>query len=329
MASEGDTPLTFDWEGTPAPDPAAPQPTGERPRRRVAPRFLALAVAAAVVGGALAVALSSGGSSTGQGGPVALAAAVTNREPGFKFEMTISANAGGQNADVDASGSINTGPPPSVTMNASVGGESVNERIVGSDLYIQSPLAAGKWLHTALPPSITGDGAAGSSTQLTSADPEQTLDFLRAAGTVTDVGSDTIGGVATTHYPAVIELSRYASALPAAQQATAAQGISSFEQATGLTTLPMDVWIDASNLVRQIQFSLSISGQGSIAFTMSFSDYGPQPAVSAPPASDVIEAPAAQTPSAPAQTPSTPPVSTPPASAPSSGSGSAAPQPAD
>jgi hypothetical protein len=286
--------------------------------------LLAAAIGAAIVGGALAVALSSGAGSpaAGQGGPVALAAAVTNREPGFKFNMTASASVGGQTVAFEASGSVNTGPPPSASMDATVGGQSVSERIVGSELYIQSSLTGDKWLRTSLPSALGAAGSATNSTQLTSADPSQTLDYLRATGTVTDVGSDTVGGVATTHYHADVDLSRYASMLPASQQAAAEQSVQSYQQVTGSSTLPIDVWIDASNLVRQIQFDLTVAGQGSVSFAMTFSDYGPQPAVSAPPAGDVVDAPAAQTPSAPVQTPSSPPASTPSYS-------SASQQPAD
>jgi len=319
MAPEPDPQLPFDWEGTPAPDPAMALQPIARPSRRVTPRLAALAVAAALVGGALAVALSGGGGG-GQGGPVALAASVTNREPGFKFDLTVSATVSGQTTSVQASGAFNTGPPLSGSMDATVGATTVSELIVGSDVYVQTAQSDGKWLHSTLPGALgAASASSGGATELTSADPGQTLQYLRAAGTVTDLGPATIGGVATTHYHADIDLSRYASTLPASQQAAAAQDIQSYQQLTGSSTLPMDVWIDGSNLVRQIQFDFSFSSGASAAFTMNFSDYGPQPTVSAPAAADVINA--TPTPSAPAQTP-TP--SSPPASSSSPGSSSQA-----
>jgi hypothetical protein len=334
MASEADPQLPFDWEGTPAPDPAAAPPElTEGPPRRVAPRLAALAFAAAVAGGALAVALSSGGGA-GQGGPVALAASVTNNEPGFKFDLTVSATDSGQTTSVEASGAFNTGPPLSGSMDATVGGTAISELIVGGDLYVQSALSGGKWLEAPLPSTLGAAGSSGGSTELTSADPSQTLQYLRASGTVTNLGQATIGGVATTHYHDAIDLSHYASTLPASQQAAAQQDVAAYEQATGTTTLPIDVWIDGSNLVRQIQFDISTTSGASAAFTMNVYDYGPQSAVSAPPAGEVISA--VQTPSTPAQTPSTPvqtpstpaqTPSSPPAGTPSHGSGNS--QPAD
>jgi hypothetical protein len=319
MAPEADSQLPFDWEGSPVVDPAmAPAPIA-RPSRRVTPRLAALAVAAVLVGGAVAVALSSGGGGGAQGGPVALAASVTNREPGFKFEMTVSVTASAQSTSFQASGAFSTGPPLSGSLDATVGSTTVSERIVGSDVYVQTALSGGKWLHSTLPGALGAASSSGGSTELTSADPGQTLQYLRAAGPLTDLGPATIAGVATTHYHVDIDLSRYASLLPASQQAAAAQSLQTYQQLTGSSTLPMDVWIDSSNLVRQVQFNFALTGGTSAAFTMNYTDYGPQPAVSAPPAADVIEA----TPPAPAPTPSTPPITTPsspPASTPSSGS---------
>jgi hypothetical protein len=320
MASEADPQLPFDWEGTPAPDPAsAPPEPIEGPPRRITPRLVALALTAAVAGGALAVALSSGGGA-GQGGPVALAASVTNSEPGFKFDLTVSATDSGQTTSVEASGAFNTGPPLSGSIDATAGGTAISELIVGGDLYVQTALSGGKWLESPLPSTLGAAGSSGGSTQLASADPSQTLQYLRAAGTVTNLGQATVGGVVTTHYHDAIDLSHYASTLPASQQAAAQQAVVAYQQATGSTTLPIDVWIDGSNLVRQIQFDISTTSGASAAFTMNVYDYGPQPAVSPPPAGEVIGA--AQTPSTPAQTPSSPPAGTP-----SAGSGTS--QPAD
>jgi len=316
MAPEADPHLPFNWEGSPAPDPASATPAPRRSSRRVAPRLVALALGAAVLGGALAVALSGGdGAGGGGGGPIALAASVTNGEPGFKFDLTVSATVSGQTSSVAASGAFDAGPPLSGSMDATVGGTTVNELIVGSDVYVQTAMTGGKWLETALPGAVGAANSTTGSAELTSADPGQTLQYLRAAGSVTDDGPATIGGIATTHFHADIDLSRYVSTLPASKQAAAQQDIQSYEQATGSSTLPMDVWIDGSNLVRQIQFDLSISGGSSVAFSMNFSDYGPQPAVSPPPAADVIDVP--QTPST---STSTPTPTTPPVGSPSSGS---------
>jgi hypothetical protein len=311
----------FDWEGTPAPDPATAPAALVAPSRRVGPRLLFGAAGAVAIVAVAVIALSGGGGSGpgGSGGssPVTLAADATTREPGFKFNMTIGVSAAGQNLSFTGTGAIDTGPPQSGSFSMNVDGVTVNERIVGSSVYIQSPTSPGSWEQVNLSglQGLSGDGASASSPQLDSADPSATLNYLRASGTVTNEGSDTIDGVATTRYHALVDLSTLAASLPASQQAAAQQSVQQYEAATGSTTLPIDVWIDGSNLVRQIDFDMNVntaSGQASVTYSMGFYDYGPQAAVSAPPANEITTVPTPQqtTPASPASpstsTPATP-----------------------
>ena len=307
VALEDDPQHPFDWEGTPAGDPAmAPAPVVAE-SRRLGPRLLVgggLAAAALVV--VLMVVLGAGGGASTQNSPVVLASDVTAHAPGYKFSLTVNVNTGGQNVGLAGSGAINNGPPLSGTATMTVAGATVNERIVGSDVYVQTPSMGEAWGRISLS-GLPGFADASSSSQYTSTDPAAMLAYLRASGTVTDEGPQTLSGVATTHYHAVVDLARYAASLPAPQQA----GVQSYEQLTGSSTFPIDVWIDGSNLVRQIDLDLSLdvqSVQASVTYAMSFYDYGPQAAVSAPPASQVTDLPGptgASTPSQPAQTPGT------------------------
>jgi len=298
MAPENDAQDSFDWEGTPAPDPAsAPQPAPAR-ARGVGPRLLLGGLAGAALVAALVVVLAAGGGT--QNSRVVLASDATTRAPGYRFALTVDVNTAGHDVNLTGSGAINNGPPLSGTSTMSVGGVSVDERIVGSDVYVQTPSMGEKWGLISVS-DLPGFADTSSSSQYTSTDPAAMLAYLRASGTVTDEGPETLGGVATTHYHAVVDLARYAASLPQAAQA----GLQSYEQLTGSSSFPIDVWIDGSNLVRQIDFDLSLdvqSVQVSVTYAMSFSDYGPQAAVSAPPAGQVIELPGqtpAQTPTAP------------------------------
>ena len=61
---------------------------------------------------------------------------------------------------------------------------------------------------------------------------------------------------------------------------------------TGQSTLPADVWIDDNGLVRRIALDLNVrSSAGTVAATVSMDlyDYGRQPAVTVPPASQVTD----------------------------------------
>lgn len=306
MAPEADPQHTFDWEGTPPGDYQASAPEPEvAPARSARPRLLlgGLGVAALVAAAVVVLAGGGGGAASTHNSPVVLAADTTTQQPGYKYEITVSVAAAGQNVSLSGSGEIDTGPPVSGSMTATVGGVSLNERIVAPYAYVQSSDLGNTWERI----DLAGlSGLDSSSPQLGSTDPAALLAYLRASGSVTDEGPQTLNGVATTHYHGVINLDGYAATVPAAQRAAAAQAIAAYEQASGSSTLPVDVWIDDTNLVRQLDMDLSVAsaaGNVSVSFSMSFYDYGPQAAVTAPPASQVADLPApagASAPSAPA-----------------------------
>ena len=312
MAPEDDPQRPFAWEGTPAVDPAiAPEPVVAE-ARRVGPRLIAGALGSAALVAVVVVVLAGGGKGSAPNSPVALAADVTTQQPGYRYDITATIAAAGHNVDMSGSGAIDTGPPLSGSMSATVGAVTVNERIVGSYAYVQSPTLGNTWGRIDL--SGLGGIDSSSSSQFGSTDPAAMLAYLRASGTVTDDGPQTLNGIATTHYHAVVDLTRYAATLPAAQRAAAQRAMQSYEQATGSSTMPVDVWIDSSNLVRQLDIDLSVATQAgnvSVSLSMSFFDYGPQAAVSAPPASQVTDVPGVASTLAPAQTPSSPGTSSP------------------
>ena len=211
--------------------------------------------------------------------------------------MTISETVAGQSVAVTANGSFASGPPPQGTMTLTApGGISVTEILVGSSVYMQLPaaeegaLAPTPWVTAQLGAVSSASGFSFSPTG--DASPSDALGLLRGAGAVSEVGSETIRGVATTHYHAVIDLNRYPSAVPASLRAAAAENSARLERLTGQSTLPLDVWIDANGLVRRLALDLSVcSSAGTVAATMSMDlyDYGRQPAVTPPPASEVTD----------------------------------------
>ncbi len=125
-------------------------------------------------------------------------------------------------------------------------------------------------------------------------DPNQFLGYLRASsGDVSTVGPQTIDGTPTTHYRATIQLDRVPSALPAAQRAAARASVAQLEKTTGLTSFPIDVWIDGQHRVRRESFSLSPqtrAGTVTVNATIDFLSFGPTPTVTPPPADQVFDA---------------------------------------
>ena len=288
----------FAWEGSPAPAAQASPPPARS--RRARPIIAVAAVLAAGIA-ALVVALSAGGGSGPAGGGsvvtaggkrVLLAADVTTREPGAKYTLSVTGSAGTNSVTVHSSGEVNFGPPPSASMEFDVGAVSAHELLVGGDYYLQLSTAAGRWLKVDASSLYGAMGDSPSTLSTATGDPSQTLELLRAAGSVSAEGQETIGGVSTTHYHAVVDLARIASVAPSAVRAAAEQNARRAEQALGSDSLPMDVWIDGQNLVRRLVLALNVPSSGGTVdatATLDFTEYGRQPSVSPPPADEVTD----------------------------------------
>ena len=291
--------------GAPEPqaEPAAQTTTAAAEQLRVSRGRPSRRVAAIVGAGALAalaavLALTQGGGAPlAPTTPVTRAAYVTASEPGYKVAMSINETVAGQPLSFTAQGSFSTGTQPHGSMTVlAPGGISISELVVGPDLYMALPGAAGAalaptpWVKAKLA-ALTGASGFNLSTTGPS-DPSQELDLLRSAGQVTAVGSETVRGVATTHYHAVVDLNRYPSVVPPSLRAAALHAAAVLERVTGQSTLAADVWVDRNGLVRRLSLDLSVcSSVGTVDATLNMElyDFGRQPAVSAPPASEVTD----------------------------------------
>ena len=244
--------------------------------------WLGAAAIAAAVAAVLVVVLTSGNSTPSLGSnTIARAASVTSGAPGYRFSLTLGVTAAGQSISVQAAGSATDRPQQELSMTMTSGGEAIQAVEAPPWEYVS---VNGTWykINRDVVQQTIGDGGvtpAGS-------DPSQLLAFLGATGTVTTVGSAQIGGVATTHYHAVTYLDRYAATVPASERQAASAAMATLQQETGVTTLPIDVWIDAQHRVRQIVISLSgicpQAGSASVTITMDLFDYGPQPTPAIP-----------------------------------------------
>jgi hypothetical protein len=279
----------FEWTGSPALDPAELAAFATpRSRRRL---YLWAGALGAAAGAAAIAALALGGGGSGPvaSTPVSLAAAVTSNEPGYRFTLALNASGGGVTVAMTGSGAVNTGAAQSGSMSFTIGDTTVNEVLAGPYIYIQSPASTDTWYRVSTTAFASLAPAGGAS--LSSGDPAQTLAWLRAAGSVSDEGSRTIGGVATTHYRALVDLDRSTASSSAQQQVYSAKFAQLLEHLTGSATLPVDVWIDGSNLVRRIQIDLPLSIDSERldeTVTMNLFDYGPQ-AAAVPPAGRVTD----------------------------------------
>jgi len=112
------------------------------------------------------------------------------------------------------------------------------------------------------------------------------------AGSDRQLGTGTVRGVPVTEYQVDIDPAKVAAKFPSQERASLRQSL----QSLGKGTIPVDVWVDAQNLVRQVRLSvhlpggssaLDIPGNPQLTATADFYDYGVPVQVSAPPAAQV------------------------------------------
>ena len=234
--------------------------------------------------------------------PVARAADVTVHAPGYHLTATIRVTSATANVNGTMSGVIDTvRRAGALTIRESLAGHTVSlaERVAGTTVYMRAPnqpallrLTGGKpWLKMDLNRALGALGFGALPTQ--SSNPAQFVDYLRAVSAkTTRVGSETIGGVQTTHYHAVTDLDKYSKLFPASRHGSGARGIANLETIMGGHTMPMDVWIDSHQLVRRVSFGFTECIQNQhlhTVMTMNMSGYGPQSVPPAPAASQAYD----------------------------------------
>ena len=260
---------------------------------------VALGALLVLVAAAMAIASAGGGgaSPNARPTPVAQAGYVTRQAPGFKFELTISGSDGGGSFTFGGEGSIDERDLEG-TMSMQIAGESVRELIKNPYIYVEIPAigsaelaGAKRWVRTNIDAYTQALGASPPFGATTTG-PTQLLSLLKAAGQVTTLGEQSVRGVISTHYHALVDFSRYSSMVTPSLRAAMQRYAAELTRITGSSTLPIDVWVDAHQRVRRFSTQLQIcTPQGALAETvaMDLYDYGPQPAVVAPAPSEVTD----------------------------------------
>jgi len=245
-----------------------------------------------VIGGGIAL-TRRGNSAAAKPLPLAQAADITSQAPGFKFALTITGDVGEQGFSFSGTGSMDQRSLEG-TMNMQIEGKTVAEIIKNPYVYISVPGVApgGKtWLKANFNTFAQSAGASGPLGADTGG-PAQLIGLLKGGGQVSTVGEQSIRGVATTHYHAVVDFSRYASVVPAAQRASTEHYAAELKRITGSTSLPIDVWLDSSERVRRFSTQVQVcTARGPLteSISMDLFDYGHQPAVVAPGESEVTD----------------------------------------
>jgi len=246
----------------------------------------------------LAVGLAAcGGQTASQPAPqdaVVLAASKTNDAGTYKADMTGTVDAAGQSLEMTGTGEVDAKQQRgNMSMKMSGVGQDIQMEMVYAFpiIYMRFPpslatgLPAGKsWVKMDL--DKLGQQAGidfGQLMQSAQADPSQGLQYLQGATDVQAVGDEDIRGVATTHYKAFVDLNSLADKNPALKPT-----IDQLVEQTGLSRIPVEVWVDDQNFVRRMKETLDTAG-ASTEFTIDLYDFGTPVTVTEPPAKDVVD----------------------------------------
>jgi hypothetical protein len=240
----------------------------------------------------------------------AYTATSNTRTATYRLEATVqakSAAGSSQSATITGSGQVDFATRAfTVSLNAPSGGTITILQVNGTE-YLQVPAAARNqipghkpWVSVNLN-KISQAKLGRSFAQLASAsndNPSQVLSQLAAVSTsVAKTGRATVAGVPTTEYRARVNLHLVAAKAQATEGAKAAQAIRQEITALGTATIPVDVWIGPSHLVRQIRYHTPIpaastggpAGTGTAVLTMTFTRFGVPVNLTPPPASQTAD----------------------------------------
>ena len=169
----------------------------------------------------------------------------------------------------------------------------ITEALPGSTGTIRLIIVSGK-TYAKLPASLNTSGkpyvlvspnssnatvrqlASSLGTALSSASLGSVSGFITAARSVQSRGTQTVNGIETTHYSVVVDVAKLPASLPGKDALTA----------SGLTTLPLELYIDKQGRPVQVTEKLTVQGQ-TVASTVSVKNYDQPVSISAPPASQV------------------------------------------
>jgi hypothetical protein len=164
--------------------------------------------------------------------------------------------------------------------------------------FLESQLPDGKeWVQVDLAKaaSLQGVDLADIQSFAKGSDPREALGYLRSiSGDLTRLGTEDVRGVPTTHYFAAVD---WQKALAQAAKEAGQQGfLAQLQNMPGaVASVPVDVWVDADNLVRRMTMSFVFpspdqSQQAKASLEMELFDYGEPVTVEAPNAADVVDA---------------------------------------
>ena len=117
---------------------------------------------------------------------------------------------------------------------------------------------------------------------MSSNDPSAFLDQLSSvSGPPERIGEESVRDVATTRYRSTMSADTIAAAVPEEMRAQVQSGLT----AAGITSVPIEVWVDDGGLPRRVETKISVQGMDTVS-RMEMFDYGKPVDISVPTAAE-------------------------------------------
>lgn len=238
--------------------------------------------------------------------PVAEAATRTSDASTFRFAMDMRLVADGQSVPMTMSGAVDTAANRlalgiDASKAAALGGDGagVGRMTMVEDglvMYMSGEAVTGRlpggkaWVRIDLSKAASALGVDLSNMTGGQSDPRTSLEQLKEAGNVVEVGHDTIDGVDTTRYSVLVDMRKGLDTVKGAEREALQQLVDRLEQAGG-RYVPADVWVDGDGYLRRFHMAMSnyLGSGSSFTLTMKLSAFGEPVAIAVPPADQVAD----------------------------------------
>jgi hypothetical protein len=122
--------------------------------------------------------------------------------------------------------------------------------------------------------------------QLNQSDPSQALDFLAGASSdFSDLGTEDVRGVETTHYRGTIDMKKVVEGAPEELRDSYRRLL----EAGGDRMVPMEAWVDGEGLVRRLRVTQTLERGAEMTMTEELYDFGTDVDTDPPPESEVLD----------------------------------------
>lgn len=242
-------------------------------------------------GAAVAIGLAGCGGGSIPASPVAAVQAAYKATTGVetaKISMSQTITATGRRMEFSGSGAIDFSESAvKLTMQSErLGNKATTVRMIDRVVYFKVPKTNAfmpkPWIKvdpSKFAKKTGGRLPAGGMGRMRS--PAQMLSLLRSTSEqVTEVGTEEVRGVSTTHYKLRVDIQELAT-----KQGASAKLARKLKEVVG-QTIPVHVWLDDQNRVRRQQLDMTIKQQGKraeLSVTIEFFDFGAPVHITVPP----------------------------------------------